>query len=73
MDAESESQVQKAIDTACKGRTVILIAHRLSTVRNADSIVVLENGQVAEMGSFDKLMEDQNGPFRTLMEKQLVE
>jgi ABC-type multidrug transport system fused ATPase/permease subunit len=72
LDAESESKVQKAIDTACKGRTVIMIAHRLSTIRNADSIVVLRDGQVAEMGSFDELMEDQNGPFRQLMEKQLV-
>jgi ABC-type multidrug transport system fused ATPase/permease subunit len=73
LDAESESQVQMAIDTACKGRTVIMIAHRLSTIRNADSIIVVRNGQVAETGSFDLLMEDPTGSFRQLMEKQLVQ
>ncbi|KAL3922679.1 MAG: hypothetical protein SGILL_002076 [Bacillariaceae sp.] len=71
LDAESEFQVQKAIDIACKGRTVIMIAHRLSTIRNADSIAVLQNGRVAEMGPFDELMERTTGPFRVLMEKQL--
>lgn len=74
LDAESESQVQKAIDTACKGRTVIMIAHRLSTIRNADVIAVLREGQVVELGSFDSLMkkDDSEGAFRQLMEKQLV-
>jgi ABC-type multidrug transport system fused ATPase/permease subunit len=72
LDAESEAQVQKAIDTACKGRTVIMIAHRLSTIRNADIIAVLRDGQVAESGSFETLMEDPKGAFRQLMEKQLV-
>jgi ABC-type multidrug transport system fused ATPase/permease subunit len=73
LDAESEFQVQKAVDTACKGRTVIMIAHRLSTIRNADSIAVLRNGRVSKMGTFDELMEDKDGPFRQLMEKQLVQ
>uniref|UniRef100_A0A7R9W9X8 ABC transporter n=1 Tax=Pseudictyota dubia TaxID=2749911 RepID=A0A7R9W9X8_9STRA len=72
LDAESESQVQRAIDTACQGRTVIMIAHRLSTIRNADTIAVLRDGQVSELGSFDELMEKQAGAFRQLMEKQLV-
>lgn len=72
LDAESESQVQKAIDTACKGRTVIMIAHRLSTIRNADTVAVLRDGIVAERGSFDSLMKNPNGAFRQLMEKQLL-
>jgi len=72
LDAVSEAEVQKAIDIACEGRTVILVAHRLSTIRNAGAIAVLLDGKVAEFGSFDTLMES-NGPFRQLMEKQLVQ
>mmetsp|Transcript_38638 Transcript_38638/g.93617 ORF Transcript_38638/g.93617 Transcript_38638/m.93617 type:complete len:744 (-) Transcript_38638:316-2547(-) len=80
LDAESEFQVQEAIDIACKGRTVILIAHRMSTIRSADTVAVLMNGQVAEMGSFEELMDESRdndklgatGSFRRLMEKQLL-
>ncbi|CAJ1893286.1 unnamed protein product [Cylindrotheca closterium] len=72
LDAVSEAEVQKAIDIACQGRTVILVAHRLSTIRNAGSIAVLRDGEVAEMGSFDTLMKT-DGAFRQLMEKQLVQ
>jgi len=72
LDAVSEAEVQKAIDIACQGRTVILVAHRLSTIRNADSIAVLRDGQVAEFGSFETLMKT-DGAFRQLMEKQLVQ
>mmetsp|Transcript_38530 Transcript_38530/g.93213 ORF Transcript_38530/g.93213 Transcript_38530/m.93213 type:complete len:671 (-) Transcript_38530:166-2178(-) len=71
LDAVSEAEVQKAIDIACQGRTVILVAHRLSTIRNAGSIAVLRDGKVAEFGSFDTLMKT-DGAFRQLMEKQLV-
>ena len=73
LDAESEAHVQKAIDTACRGRTVIMIAHRLSTIRNADTIAVLSDGKVAEVGSFDDLVAKQDGAFRSLMAKQLVQ
>jgi ATP-binding cassette subfamily B protein len=72
LDAVSEAEVQKAIDIACEGRTVILVAHRLSTIRNAGAIAVLQNGKVAEFGSFDTLMKT-DGAFRQLMEKQLVQ
>ena len=71
LDAESESQVQKAIDLACRGRTVIMIAHRLSTIRNADTIAVLQDGQLAEIGSFSDLVASK-GAFKNLMEKQLL-
>jgi ATP-binding cassette subfamily B protein len=72
LDAESEHQVQKAIDTAMKGRTVISIAHRLSTIRSAHRIAVLKDGKVAEIGAFDDLVSKPNGSFRQLMERQLV-
>jgi len=72
LDAKSEHQVQKAIDTAMKGRTVISIAHRLSTIRHADRIVVLQDGVIAEIGSFEQLSTS-SGAFRELMKRQLVD
>ena len=56
LDNESEAQVQAALDTALLGRTAIVIAHRLSTVRNADRIAVLDAGQIVEIGSHDELV-----------------
>ena len=57
LDSESEKLVQDAIEKAMQGRTVILIAHRLSTVINADMIVVIENGQVKETGTHSDLLD----------------
>ncbi|CAD5213533.1 unnamed protein product [Bursaphelenchus okinawaensis] len=57
LDAESEFKVQKALETAAKGRTTLIIAHRLSTVKIADRIVAMDKGKVAESGSHDELME----------------
>ena len=57
LDTESESIVQEALDKARSGRTTIVIAHRLSTIRNADVIVALEDGQVAEMGTHEELIQ----------------
>ncbi|PNY14952.1 ABC transporter B family member 19-like protein, partial [Trifolium pratense] len=56
LDAESESAVQRAIDKISAGRTTIVIAHRIATVKNADAIVVLEHGSVAEIGDHRQLM-----------------
>lgn len=56
LDAASEIQVQEALDKLMEGRTTILIAHRLSTVREADTIAVLQHGKVAEIGSHDQLI-----------------
>lgn len=57
LDSETESIVQKALDTATKGRTTIVVAHRLSTVRDADSIAVLFDGVIAEQGCHEELMQ----------------
>ena len=56
LDSESESLVQKAIDTLLEGRTVLVIAHRLSTVQAADQIVVVDNGEIIEKGSHAELV-----------------
>ena len=57
LDTESESVVQEALDKARSGRTTIVIAHRLSTIQNADVIVAIEGGQVAEMGTHAELIQ----------------
>jgi ATP-binding cassette subfamily B protein len=71
LDAESEHYVQMAINTVMEGRTVISIAHRLSTIREADRIAVLQGGIIVETGSFDELIEKENGVFQELMARQL--
>lgn len=55
-DPENEALIQKAIARLCAGRTVLMIAHRLSTVVNADAIVVIEDGHVAEQGTHEQLV-----------------
>ncbi|XP_049809966.1 ATP-dependent translocase ABCB1-like isoform X1 [Schistocerca nitens] len=70
LDTSSEAKVQAALDKASLGRTTIIVAHRLSTVRNADRIVVLAGGNVVEQGSHDQLMTLQ-GHYHTLVTAQL--
>lgn len=65
LDSESEKLVQEAIETLMKNRTVILIAHRLSTVRNADQIIVIDKGTIAEVGKHQELL-DKNGMYAKL-------
>lgn len=57
IDTRTEALIEKGMDTLMKGRTVFVIAHRLSTVRNADCILVLENGEIIERGNHDELLE----------------
>jgi len=71
LDAESERVVQAALDSVMKGRTTIVVAHRLSTIRHADVIAVIEDGVIAEMGKHDELME-KNGLYRMLVERQTM-
>ena len=71
LDSESERLVNEALERLMKGRTSLVIAHRLSTVRHADHILVFNQGQIAESGNHDNLI-DQNGIYRFLVETQLV-
>ena len=71
LDAEAEEAVQRGLDQAMKGRTVLVIAHRLSTVQEADSILVLENGQIVDQGNHDVLI-SRPGRYRDLCERQLI-
>lgn len=71
LDAESERLVLEALDRLMQGRTSIVIAHRLSTVRRADRIYVLKDGRVIESGNHDELMDRPEGVYRTLSLLQL--
>ncbi|XP_041844872.1 ATP-binding cassette, sub-family B (MDR/TAP), member 4 [Melanotaenia boesemani] len=69
LDAESETIVQAALDKVQQGRTTIIVAHRLSTIRNADVIAGFQKGEVAELGTHNELMEKQ-GVYHTLVTMQ---
>ncbi|XP_048010272.1 ATP-binding cassette, sub-family B (MDR/TAP), member 4 isoform X1 [Megalobrama amblycephala] len=70
LDAESETIVQAALDKVRLGRTTIIVAHRLSTIRNADVIAGFQNGEIVEQGTHDELMERQ-GIYHTLVTMQM--
>src|ERR1044072_6010648 len=72
LDAESERLVQRAINNLVRDRTTIVIAHRLSTVRRADVIVVMEAGRIIEMGTHSELLA-QGGQYRKLYELQFAD
>ena len=71
LDTESERLVNEALERLMEGRTSLVIAHRLSTVRHADTILVLNHGKVVESGTHDELMAGQ-GTYRLLAETQLA-
>jgi len=73
LDNESEVLVQEAIERLMEDRTTFVIAHRLSTIRNANRILVLENGSIVQRGTHEELMQDTNGIYKKLYELQYRE
>ena len=69
VDADNESYIQQAISELCRGKTLIVIAHRLKTIRNADRILVIGDGGIKESGTHEELM-SKNGQYKTMVEKQ---
>jgi ABC-type multidrug transport system fused ATPase/permease subunit len=70
LDSESERLVQEALETLMRGRTTVVIAHRLSTIRNADKILVLQNGQIIESGNHESLSALPDGLYQNLLRLQ---
>ena len=72
LDSESEAAVQRALDNALEGRTSVVIAHRLSTVRRADQILVVDEGAIVERGTHDELLA-RGGVYADLYRTQFAE
>lgn len=70
LDNKSEAIVQKALENLMKDKTVFVIAHRLSTIKNADTIIVINDGRLAESGTHEELLKIENGQYRNLYEMQ---
>lgn len=70
LDNVTELLIQEALDELCKGRTTIVVAHRLSTVKTANRIAVVDQGEIKEIGTHDELMNKENGIYKELYELQ---
>ncbi|MBC8756517.1 ABC transporter ATP-binding protein [Kordia sp. YSTF-M3] len=73
IDSYSEQLIQNATDTITKGRTSIVIAHRLATIKKADTIIVMDAGNIVEQGSHDELLQIHNGYYKNLYEVQFIQ
>lgn len=73
VDSYSEQLIQNATDKITKGRTSIVIAHRLATIQKADNIIVMDNGQIVEQGTHQELLKKENGYYRNLYEVQFLQ
>ena len=72
VDSYTEESIQRAIEKITTGKTSIIIAHRLTTIRNADRIIVLENGEIVEQGPHEELIKVPRGHYLNLYEMQLA-
>jgi len=72
LDSESERLIQQSLQKCSVGRTIVVIAHRLSTVRNANRIMVIDQGNVVQTGSHDALMKDEDGLYSSLVGGQIL-
>ena len=70
LDNTTEILIQKSLDTLKKGRTTIVVAHRLSTIKNANEILVVSNGKIVEQGSHNSLIKKRNGLYKKLYNAQ---
>ncbi|MGH1385874.1 ABC transporter ATP-binding protein [Kordia sp.] len=73
VDSHSEQLIQNATDTITKGRTSIVIAHRLATIKKADTIIVMDAGEIVEQGSHEELLQINNGYYKNLYEVQFIQ
>ena len=73
VDSYSEQLIQEATDKITQGRTSIVIAHRLATVKKADRIIVMDAGEIVEIGNHQQLLQQENGYYRNLYEVQFME
>jgi len=73
LDSESEVLIQQAMDRLMEGRTTLVVAHRLSTVRALDRLLVMDHGRIIEEGSHDALIRLKGGLYRRLFERQALE
>ena len=70
VDSYAERLIQYATETITKGRTSIIIAHRLATIKQADKIIVMDKGRIVEEGTHDELLQRENGYYKNLYDKQ---
>ena len=72
LDGKSEQLVQEALDRVTKNRAVLVIAHRSTTIKKADVILVMKEGKIDDIGTYDELLRRENGVFKHLMAESSV-